>query len=247
MRIAIISDIHEDIINLEKAFHKIEKLNCDKIYCLGDISGYGIHNYHYFERRNASECLKHVKNNCEIVVLGNHDLQAIQKIPISNRNFIFPKNWYNLDYQEKKQLSNNKLWLYEDELNPLYSKEDISFLKSKNEFEVIQIDNDNLLFSHYVYPNLTGSLKEFSFENGDYNSHFKFIKKHHCNLSFSGHEHADGLLIITEKGIIQRNFSSYKLVNNNAAVIVPAIVKGKKRSGFIIFDSDNSEIEAIKL
>ncbi len=40
MLLGVISDIHEDIIALEKALTFLEKRNCDQIICLGDIVGY---------------------------------------------------------------------------------------------------------------------------------------------------------------------------------------------------------------
>lgn len=247
MRIALISDIHEDIINLQKAFQKIENLNCDKIYCLGDISGYGLYNYNYFERRNASECLRLIKESCELIVLGNHDLQAIQKLPQNLGGFIYPENWYSLDYSQKKELANDSVWLYEDELDPLYSLADISFLRQKSEYEIIHNQDVNVLFSHYSFPNLTGSLREFSFESGDYFQHFNFMEKRHCNLSFIGHEHAEGILVIKQNKIVQKGFFSYKLTDFPAIIILPAIVKGNKSSGFLIYDSSKQVIEAIKI
>ncbi len=40
MKLAIITDIHEDRVNLVKALRMIEKEACDEIACLGDIVGF---------------------------------------------------------------------------------------------------------------------------------------------------------------------------------------------------------------
>jgi predicted phosphodiesterase len=64
MRIAIISDIHSNLEALETALTYIRENNIDKIFCLGDIVGYG---------PNPNECVELIKENCEQVIIGNHD------------------------------------------------------------------------------------------------------------------------------------------------------------------------------
>jgi len=247
MRIAIISDIHEDIIHLQQAFIKLNKIKYDKMVCLGDISGYGIYNAPFFEKRNAHECLDLVKKNSETIVLGNHDLQAVRKIPQHIGSFNYPENWYALDYYEKTKLSGRELWLYEDELDPLYTHNDIQFLNQQQEFQIESYDGMNYLFSHYAFPNLTGSMRKFNFDAEDYTSHFEFMEKHNCRYSFIGHEHANGLLIIRQNKVIEKKFTRFGLTDSPAIIVSPAIVSGKKRSGFLIFDTDSLEIEAIKI
>lgn len=67
MRIALISDIHSNLEALTEVLKDIEKESIDKIYCLGDIVGYG---------PNPNECVTLVRDNCEITVMGNHDAAA---------------------------------------------------------------------------------------------------------------------------------------------------------------------------
>ena len=93
MKIAIITDIHEDLLSLQEAFRQIEKHQCDEIVCLGDISGYSIPYYNYLNRRNAHECLSLIRSNCKIVILGNHDIHAGSIIPSHCNFFDFPDNW----------------------------------------------------------------------------------------------------------------------------------------------------------
>ena len=115
MKIAIISDIHEDYISLLQAARLIEQKNCDEIVCLGDIVGYSIPFYDYLDTRDASNCVEWVRTNCKYVVAGNHDLYASRKIPVSRvRDFVYQENWYNLSYSQRKEISQNALWLYED-------------------------------------------------------------------------------------------------------------------------------------
>lgn len=58
MKIAIISDIHEDVVSLQLALKKIIKTGCDKIVCPGDISGFSMAHYNYHHHRNGHECMK---------------------------------------------------------------------------------------------------------------------------------------------------------------------------------------------
>ncbi len=64
MRIAIISDIHGNLEALKTTFKDIEKRHIDKIICLGDIIAKGNH---------PLECLKLVKEKCDVVIRGNCD------------------------------------------------------------------------------------------------------------------------------------------------------------------------------
>jgi diadenosine tetraphosphatase ApaH/serine/threonine PP2A family protein phosphatase len=61
---AIISDIHSNIEALTTVFEDIEKRGIKKVYCLGDIIGYG---------PNPKECLDLVIEKTQSCVMGNHD------------------------------------------------------------------------------------------------------------------------------------------------------------------------------
>ncbi len=68
MRIAVISDIHSNIQALTQALSIIDERQVDKIYCLGDIVGYG---------GNPNECLDLIRERASLCILGNHDLASI--------------------------------------------------------------------------------------------------------------------------------------------------------------------------
>jgi diadenosine tetraphosphatase ApaH/serine/threonine PP2A family protein phosphatase len=61
---AIISDIHSNIEALTTVLADIEKRGIKKIYCLGDIIGYG---------PNPKDCLDLVIEKTQACVMGNHD------------------------------------------------------------------------------------------------------------------------------------------------------------------------------
>lgn len=68
MRCAIISDVHANLEALEAVLKDIKKKKMDEIFFLGDAVGYG---------PNPNECLDILKNNCKVLLAGNHDWAAI--------------------------------------------------------------------------------------------------------------------------------------------------------------------------
>lgn len=64
---AVISDIHGNVEALDVALADIKRRSIKKIYCLGDVVGYGA---------SPKECLDLVIDRCELCLCGNHD-QAV--------------------------------------------------------------------------------------------------------------------------------------------------------------------------
>ncbi len=77
MRIAVISDIHSNLTALQRTFEVIDRLSVDRVYCLGDIVGYG---------PSPNECIQIVQERCSAVVKGNHDSGAIDELPLDHFN-----------------------------------------------------------------------------------------------------------------------------------------------------------------
>lgn len=77
MRYAIISDIHGNLEAFKIVLRELEKEHVDKIFCLGDIVGYG---------PNPNECIELVRKNCEIILTGNHDYACIEQTELKYFN-----------------------------------------------------------------------------------------------------------------------------------------------------------------
>ena len=75
MKIAIISDIHGNLEALKTVIKDIESKNINKIFCLGDIIAKGSH---------PKECIKLIREKCEVVLQGNCDLYYASDIDLSN-------------------------------------------------------------------------------------------------------------------------------------------------------------------
>jgi predicted phosphodiesterase len=67
-RVAVISDVHANLPALESVLADIDARGITRIWCLGDTTGYGAH---------PVECLRLVRDRCEIVLAGNHDLAVV--------------------------------------------------------------------------------------------------------------------------------------------------------------------------
>jgi predicted phosphodiesterase len=247
MRIALVTDIHEDIISLENAFRIIEKSKVDEIICLGDISGFSVPSYSYQRERNAHKCLKLLKDNCKTIILGNHDIHAGKIIPKRCSFFDYPEDWYKLGYFKRKELAKGILWLHEEcDLDPLYFEEDIEYLNSLPEIDTFDIPEHKILLSHYIYPNISGLKREFYTYQDEFRQHFEYMRQSNCAISFTGHAHTKGVFIVDERKYRQIKKGKFILDKLPVCIGIPPITRGRKTSGFCIFDSDEMSVQSVK-
>ncbi len=64
MRLAILSDVHSNVEALDAVLRAVDDAKVDKIFCLGDVVGYGA---------SVNECCERVRGVAEVTLLGNHD------------------------------------------------------------------------------------------------------------------------------------------------------------------------------
>jgi diadenosine tetraphosphatase ApaH/serine/threonine PP2A family protein phosphatase len=74
MNTAVITDIHANLPALEAVLTAVDAVGVDEIWCLGDAVGYGA---------NPNQCLELLAARCDVLLLGNHDLAAMNEIDIS--------------------------------------------------------------------------------------------------------------------------------------------------------------------
>jgi putative phosphoesterase len=77
VKIGIISDIHSNLEALDVVMKRLAAEEVERIYCLGDIVGYG---------PNPNECVEKVRSSCFACVLGNHDAALTGLTPIYSFN-----------------------------------------------------------------------------------------------------------------------------------------------------------------
>lgn len=248
MKLGIISDIHEDAERLIIALKALEKLNCDRIICLGDISGYDDRFYSYKYSRNLEYCIDLIKVYCRDIIPGNHDLFHLKALPNYNTIFHFPDNWYELTLDIKKSLSKGIIWLYEKDypIKNIKSFQDVmSDLSDKIVFESNGL---RVLFTHSIAPDISGILTKKPYKLNDFKSHFDLIKENNCSVGISGHLHPNGLLRISDKKVHNPKFGELEFSNDlHFQFIVPCIADGIQDNGYTILNTINRTIESIPL
>lgn len=248
MRIAILSDIHEDYQKLKEAIRRLDKKGFDKLACLGDICGFSAPWYSYYDKRDAHGCLSLLRERCDIIIPGNHDMHAAGRIPESSSAFPFPANWYELEFREKEKIAEDKIWLHDaSDLKSLLSKEEIEYLRSLPEYVVLETPGRNILFSHYIYPNLSGFLRGFYQDENDFSGHFSFMKERGCQRAITGHAHIRGFYTVSEGRMTYYSYRKLKMKPAAAIFGVPPLTRHKNRSGFCIFDNETDIFQAVRL
>ncbi len=73
MRIAVVSDIHGNRHAFEAVLEAIASSECEEIWCLGDLVGYGA---------EPDECVELARTHAAICLAGNHDLCVRGSLPL---------------------------------------------------------------------------------------------------------------------------------------------------------------------
>lgn len=245
MRIAIISDIHEDFRMLQHAIKRLKAIGYDMLVCLGDITGFAPD--YYTHTPDANACIDLLKEECSIVLAGNHDLYSSQRLPSYHLEKNIPKNWYALTLKERYELSNNTLWLYEEEIDPKLSLENQTYINNLEEWCVFDTGEKMILFSHFLQPDLSGIGRWFPYRVGELRPHFKFMDEQKTPLAFVGHCHPEGVTLVSKLFWSDPAVGNIKLGHKPRIVLCPAVVRNKKSSGCLIYDSNSNEIVSITL
>jgi predicted phosphodiesterase len=257
LKIALISDVHEDIVSLTKALKMIELEKCDHIVCLGDILGYPFNRGKYENTRNAAECLLLIKKYCSIVLAGNHDFFHIKKLPKSNSNFKFPAHWYSLSNEEMIQKSDGKVWNYSDDYAITLSDNDLEYLNSLPEFVIKDYGEKRILYSHYLSPEFTGLVATKENDSKKLKEHFAFLHKNNCNLNICGHMHIEGMGLCYDpeesflsaifKGFMYYSYGEKSIKDKCCSISIPALADNGQVNGFAIFDTTTNKINVLSL
>ncbi len=246
-RIGLIGDSHDDWVRLEAGLALLQRLECDSIVCLGDIVGSKVPNaLHYWDVRDSHRCVQLVQEHCDLVVAGNHDLYAVEKTPKYSSNYKYPRNFYRQDYFSRREAFKERIWHYEDELPTLLDRNDRLYLISLNEVELKHHEELLVMYSHYAYPDFSGSTTRIHQQTRYLDQHFRYMAIHQCRLSFSGHYHPEGLVIATPDGWEQEGFDARVTLNPDQKYwcCVPALFSSADRpSAVTVFDTQTLQLE----
>ncbi len=247
MKLGFISDIHEDIVSLEKGLNLLYMQRCDQIICLGDITGFSNPYYPFGDTRDANACINLVRENCSMVVPGNHDLFSVGRITEYKAGVQYPDNWFALDIHTRMETMKGKIWFYEKEIPPELTEENIHYLQSLPEWGIVDVEDYKILISHFLFPDVSGSLRKRIDDIYDYRAHFLFMRKNNCKLSFAGHMHKEGFEVINMKGYREFGFKTKKMKKTESFFGLPSLASGRNKNGVTTFDTQSFEIQAIRI
>ena len=251
MKIGIITDIHENVLMLREAFKMAVIHKCDEIACLGDIVGFDRRFYRHDNKRSAKECVNMVKSSCRWIVAGNHDMFAAARFPEYSNGFEFPESWFSLTAGERKSAACGQVWCYEGDVPNDLDENDIHFLKTLPEYLVVSDIGFPALFSHYIFPDLTGSTTRYIERNSQLSDVWNFMEINKVLISFSGHSHnhfpgfAYRKEIAFLKALNTNPNSSIKLGDEMVVIVLPPLAGESGRTGFSIIDSVNMRLNII--
>ena len=247
MKLGFVSDIHEDVVSLKKGFDVLHRENCDQIICLGDIIGFSNPYYPYTKTKDANACIDLVRENCTIVVPGNHDLFSAGRIPSYKAGVEYPDDWFSMELSVRMDMMKGKVWFYENEVAPVLTEESKQYLNALPEYHILANDDYNILLTHFLYPDVSGSLTKRIDDIYNYRDHFLFMRENNCRLSFAGHMHKEGFEVVNRLGVREFGFKKKRLRMTDSFIGLPPLASGTNKNGVTVFDTRSFEIKAIRL
>jgi predicted phosphodiesterase len=257
MKIGIITDIHENVEMLQESIKVAAVHKCDELVCLGDIVGYDRRFYRYNTKRSAKTCLDLIRSNCRWIVPGNHDMFAAGRVPSYSNGFEYPDIWFKMNDEDRKKASRGKVWCYEGDAPNDLGEDELLFLKSLPEYIITSVPGITCLFSHYIFPDFTGSTTQYAERNSQFKGLWGFMNLHKVKFSFSGHSHTWFTGVAYQgkingagsflKAIHPVPYDSINLGEDMVTILLPPLAGEKGRTGFSIIDSDSMKLNIISV
>ncbi len=151
MKYGILGDIHANLEALEAVLEEMDRQGVEKHISVGDLVGYGA---------NPCEVIKRIRDLGTVVVAGNHDFAAVDKLNI---------DFFNTYARE------SALWT-----RRTLSEDDKNYIKSLKLVE--QVTNFTVVHSTLYSPEL------FEYIQTSYDAHLAF-EQQQSPLAFMGHSH----------------------------------------------------------
>jgi len=173
---ALISDVHSNLEALSVVLDDIEKRGIKKIFCLGDVVGYG---------PNPRECLDLIIEKTEFCVLGNHDYAVFYEPTNFNYGAEQASFWTRevLEKNETPAAKRNNRW---------------SFLGKLPLKHTLQMKlNGNTTNIDFIHASPRKPINEYVFPDDVYTNPLKvrmlFERVEH--ICFIGHTHLPGVFL----------------------------------------------------
>ena len=206
---AIISDIHGNLEALNRVLEYLRENGITDIYCLGDVVGYG---------PNPNECVELVKDNCKVVLMGNHDYAAI--------------GLANIEYfNEYAKIST--YWTQD-----ILTEENLEYLKSLP----FAFTNDRYHLVHASPKNPSNWDYVLSVNDAR-----QQIREFDQNICFIGHSHVP-VIFSDSDYYRKKNFlftKDQKYLVNVGSIGQPR--DGDPRTCFVLYDDEQNSVEYVRL
>lgn len=224
---ALISDIHGNLEALQAVLADIEQRGISRIFCLGDVVGYGA---------SPRECLDLVDERTERCLCGNHDMAVFYEAANFNVSAERACYWTRqlLESEPNKTLRDRR-WEVLGRLPAMFEYHDILFVHGSPRRPV-----NEYLFAEDVYTNPQKILANFERLDG------------HIRVCFVGHTHVPGVFLDdpyfdppSELGPEAR----YEIANDEKAIINIGSVgqprdRDPRSSYVVVHEEDGGEWDA---
>lgn len=163
MRLAIFADVHGNILGLEAVLEDIRKKDIDKIYCLGDLVGYG---------PRPNQCIELLRQENIPTIIGNYD------DAIGNQRLIC-----GCDYKDEQAMKLGEAsirWTSEHT-----SEDNKAWLRQLPQCLEFTVGDMKFLLVH----GSPRQLNEYLFENIDDELFNQFLTENSCDVLVCGHTH----------------------------------------------------------
>ncbi len=197
---AVLSDIHSNLEALTTVLADIEKRGIKKIYCLGDVVGYG---------PNPKECLDLIIDKTEWCVLGNHDYAVFYEPTNFNYGAEQASFWTREVLEAEPQRQRGNRWW--DFLGNLPMRQSL-----KSELGA------NTLIMDFVHASPRRPVNEYIFPDDVYTNPVKvrLLFERISRICFVGHTHMPGVFLDEPDFYLPDEMGNvYPIVEDEKAII----------------------------
>lgn len=134
---------------------------------------------------------------------------------------------------------------------------DLEYLHSLPEFIKVRAGEAEILLSHYLYPDFTGSSMVFVRRSNQLHDLFGYLQQQNISLAFAGHDHPSGVGFGYPgkpgwrsqylRAFHYMPFSRYEMDGQMVVCLLPALANRLGRPGFSVWDSDSNTLDILQL
>lgn len=218
MRRAVVSDIHGNLIALQKVLEDIQSQNIDEIFCLGDVIGYG---------PSPRECIDEVRQFA-LCILGNHDQAALFDpegfSSTAERAIFWTRKQLEFDSSDSEQAKQR--WRFLAELPRTHQVDEFLFVHGSARNPI----------NEYIFP-------EDVYNRRKIEKVFSLIPQY-C---FQGHTHVPGVFTEDFEFLALAQLDNlYELGDQKAMINVGSVGQprdGDSRSCYVVLDDEQRTVE----